>query len=175
MILHLTPTEMLDLWALHTGFRPPIHDAGYERTDGIDPTSIFMGRIRAWYHRLLREAPPEWLCTEDLAPRTLLPAGGTDHIDLPDSVVRVCAVDLESWRGPATIITDPCSRLALRQLHPFTRTGADRPVALFTRGRLDLYPGAAEGDSLSRLEVVAGSDDSFDFDEAALTLIPRCE
>lgn len=175
MKLKLTPAEMLDRWRLHAACSPPLTDASFRRTDGIDTDAIFTADMEHWYHRLLLEAPPSQLAPAELAAETLMPStpdsGGATVLTLPAGVVRVLEVSLSSWLRPAVIVTDPDCALLARQLHPYTRATAACPVAFFTTGRLRLYPPAAPADRLETLSCVIHTPGIYEFDSSALSAL----
>lgn len=177
MKLRLTPAQMLDVWRLHVGYVPPITNAVFTRNDGIDTDSLHRAEINEWYRRLLLEAPAERLDAEDLSQSVVLPtdadaSDGSTVIELPPSVVRILEVKLSSWRVPARIVTSPTHILAARQLHPFTRAGRNKPVALFFGGKLRLYPAARpSGDRIDSLSAVTCSADLYRFDDSALAAL----
>ena len=170
MHLCLTPSQMLDLWRLHSAYSPSLSDAVFVRNDGIDTTAIHRAELNRWYRRLLLEAPEEYLVATDYSTSVELPAGTTDGatvIPLPDDVVRILSVRLGSWRRPARIVTSPTHILAVRQRHPFTRATPSAPVALFHSGELHLYPAATPSDSITTLRCVSYSEEEYRLDDSA--------
>lgn len=170
MKLKFTRQEFLARWRALRGYAPLRNDVSLTRSDGLD----FDGRLEAemdcWYRRLLLEGDGSLLAPEELARGFALPApsDGGVTVTLPREVIRVLRVKLSGWRCPATIVTDPESNMALRQLHPYTRACASSPVAVFyPDGDLALYP-AASADMLVTLQCVMCRDDEFAFDSAAL-------
>jgi len=163
---------MLDLWRLHAAHMPPVADASCARADAIDSSAFFTAELNRWYRRLLLEAPDFILNVRDIAPQVVLPpavaADASTPLSLPESVVRVFSVRLRSWMRPARIATDPSDPLILRQLHPYTRATASRPVAIFSDGELRLYPAATATDSVDSLRCVSFSDGVYEFDDSAL-------
>ena len=137
MHLRLTPSRMLDLWMLHSGYSPSFTDAAFRRNDGIDTSAIHLSEMKQWYRRLLLEAPASCLVADDLSKSIILtPASdGSVVIDLPQSVVRIVSVRLDSWLTSARIVTSPTHPAAMRQLHPYTRATPSRPVAIFHDNR----------------------------------------
>lgn len=173
--MKFTREEFLDYWRMMRGFAPLRNDAVVTRTDGIDFDPMLEAEMDAWYRQLVRDGDPASLVAEELAGDIVLPApaDGCVTVSLPPGALRVLYVRLSGWRCPAAVVTDPDSAVALRQLHPYTRAGADRPVAvLYPDGRLALYP-ASGSDTLESLECAMLCDDEFVFDSSALNLIPK--
>ncbi len=176
MILTLTRSEMLACWRLHSGYDIPHAGVTVTRTDGIDLDSILASRMDAWYTDLLLTAPLHHLSPVEKASDSLLSSvsGGGMRIHLGSSALRIASVRLSGWRAAARVLTDPSSPEALRQLHPFTRAGADSPVAVFDPSSriLRLYP-CTSSDTLVTLKVIEQKPDVYTFDSSALALIPR--
>lgn len=173
MHLRLTPSRMLDLWMLHSGYSPSLTDATFRRNDGIDTSAIHLAEMKQWYRRLLLEAPASCLVADDLSKSVILSpmSDGAAVIDLPLSVVRIVKVRLDSWLTSARIITSPTHPAAMRQLHPYTRATPSRPVAIFHDNRLRLYPAAASGESISTLLCVSYDEDDYRLDDSAFATI----
>lgn len=173
MKLKFTRGEFLAQWRMMRGFAPLRNDAAVTRTDGIDLDSLLEAEMDAWYRRLIRDGDGDTLVAEELAGDIILPepSEGCVTVSLPPEVARVLTVRLSGWRCPATVVTDPESATALRQLHPYTRAGADSPVAVsYPDSRLALYPATAF-DTLDTLQCVMLRDDEFVMDSSALNLI----
>lgn len=172
MLLQLDSSRMLDLWRLHAAHLPSFSDSVMTRADNLDADSLFRAEIDRWYRRQLLEAPRCLLKITDLKSEVRYlnsaAADGSTPITLPNSVVRVVAVRLRSWMRPARIATDPSDRLVLRQLHPYTRATASRPVALFCGNELRLYPPARPSDSIVTLDCVTLTEDLYEFDSSLL-------
>lgn len=173
MHLNLSPSQMLDIWRLHTGYKPSLAESVFLRNDAIDTTAIHRSEMHRWYRRLLMEAPAEQLVAEDLSGIATLSADPDGHtlVGLPPEVVRILKVRLASWRRHARIVTSPTHILALRQNHPYTRATTSHPVAVFYDGELRLYPAATPDDTLLSLCGVSYSEDEYRFDDSVLASI----
>ncbi len=175
MKLTLTRSEMLARWRLHRGYDIPHHDASVGRSDGIDLDSILEAEMDEWYRNLLLTAPLGLLAPVEKAGIIAVPGQGSVRmrLHLGETAVRIAAVRLSGWRCTATVVSDPLSPAAMRQLHPFTRASADAPVAVFDPlgHTLDLYPYHSGTDKLETLRVVERCADTYSFDSSALSLI----
>lgn len=174
---HFTKTEFLDVWRELKGYVPLRNDATVVRTDGIDLDLALTAGMDDWYARLLREGEERYLAPEDLSGVVSIPvpAGGGVTLQLPEGTVRVLHVKLSGWLAEARVVTDPSGAVALRQLHPFTRTCGERPVAvLHPGGELALYP-ASGTDELERLVCVVEREGVYAMDSSALNLIQKSE
>ena len=167
-----TREEFIAKWRELKGFAPMYYDGHLVVTDGIDLNYSFGTEADEWYRRLLREGDESLLWKEDLASEVTLRSGdGCLILALPEGVVRVTDVRLTGWRRRARVVDDPESIIAQRQLHPYTRSCSDNPVAVYyPDNSLALYP--AEGDErLAELKCVVMRDDEYAFDTAALAPI----
>ncbi len=175
MKINLTRSQMLARWRLHRGYDIPHYDSETSRTDGIDLDEILSAEMDEWYSNLLRTAPLSRLVPVEKAGVVSVPGPGSAEmrLRLADTTVRIAGVRLSSWRYAATIVDDPASPQALRQLHPYTRATVSAPVAVFdpVGKTLDLYPYDSDVDILETLTVIEHSTDSFSFDSSALALI----
>ncbi|MCM1077056.1 MAG: hypothetical protein NC411_06825 [Bacteroides sp.] len=175
MHLHLTRSQMLDMWRLHCSYSPSLSDAVFCRNDGIDTAAIHGAEMDRWYRQLLTEAPGEYLVADDLSESVEMSADsdGSTLIAMPQSVVRVLNVRLESWKRKARVVTSPTHIVAVRQRYPFTRATTAHPVAIFHDNELHLYPAATPSDKLLTLDCVTYTDNEYNFDTSALSLIPH--
>ena len=175
MRLTLTSEEFLALWRLRRGLEPLRNDCRIVRTDGIDLSALERTAMEAWFARQLREAPASRLAPVDISASVSVTAApdGSGVIELPDSAVRVIAVDTDGWARTARIVTDAADPLRAAQLNPMSRGGSNDPVAVVEPGRLRLYtppPGAA----LTRLTVIEEpADGLYTFDSSLLDFIPK--
>lgn len=175
MRLTLTSEEFLALWRLRRGLEPLRNDCRIVRTDGVDLSELERSEMESWFALQLRQAPADRLAPVDIAASVSVgrEPDGAGIVELPDGVVRVVAVDMDGWARTARIISDPADPLCAAQLNPFSRGGANAPVAVAEPGRLRLYtpqPGAA----LTRLSVIMEPMDAFyTFDSSLLDLIPK--
>ena len=175
MRLTLTSEEFLALWRLRRGLEPLRNDCRIVRTDGIDLSALERTTMEAWFARQLREAPVSRLAPVDISAAVSVTAApdGSGVIELPESAVRVIAVDMDGWARTARIVTNAADPLHAAQLNPMSRGGSNAPVAVVEPGRLRLYtppPGAA----LTRLTVIEEpADGLYTFDSSLLDFIPK--
>lgn len=171
MILHLTPTQMLEQWRLHRGLHPLANGLSVTAASDTPLDTLMMSEIEAWYQRLLTDGPEEWNDPVEYSANIHLPstlAGEGVTFQLPENAVRLLAVRLTGWQCDARIITDPRSPEALRQLDPYTRATLSAPVAVVHPGGfVTLWP--STGDNIpDTLRCTARRDDMYHFDQAAL-------
>ncbi len=166
---------MLRLWRQHRGHLPTYTGSVTSRSDSLDTDSYFEAEMDLWYRRMLHEAPPELLKVSDLSNQLMFfhdkAADGATSITLPEGVVRLVEVRLNSWMRPARIVADPTAAEILRQLHPYTRATATRPVVFVSGREIRLYPGCSSTDSLRSLKVVAFTEGFYEFDSSLLSQI----
>lgn len=182
MILSLSTEAMLSRWRLLRGYEPLRSDHAASRRDGIDLDSLLLDEIRAWYARLLDEAPISMLAITDIASAiTIEPCGdGSAIATLPDNCRRLLSITLEGWERPAVPIYEADSsaaKLLQRQTNPFSQSRSTAPVAFILPDRkVSLY---SIPDGISSPTVTAASavtepaDGTFVFDSSALDTIPK--
>lgn len=171
----MTTEEFLSLWRTLKGFEPLCDDCSVTVTDGLNLDTVLRAEMDLWYHRLLREAPVDMLCPEELAGEIIPPpvTDGIMTLALPPEVVRVTCVKLSGWRHAVADVNPPTSVTAVLRSHPFTRAGADAPAAVIDpSGRLSLSP-ATDFDTIETLRCVTSRHGVYTFHPAALGLIPR--
>lgn len=177
MKLTLDQSEMLALWKRRHFIEPLRADCLIERTDGIDIDARCREEMRAWYLDLLRHGPVEALAPAEIASdcRAVVSPEGVAELILPAGVERILSVQLSGWSRPATVITDPRHPAARLQENPFSRGGAEAPVAIWMPGsdvvRL-MSPAVAAGTPVaSVLAAVDSGPELYTFDEQAVALI----
>ena len=148
MILHLTPTQMLEQWRLHRGLHPLANGLSVTAASNTPLDTLMMSEIEAWYQRLLTDGPEERNDPVEYSANIHLPstlAGEGVTFQLPENAVRLLAVRLTGWQCDARIITDPRSPEALRQLDPYTRATLSAPVAVVHPGGfVTLWPSTGD-------------------------------
>lgn len=175
MIVTLTQEEMLAQWKLRRYLEPLRDDCSAVRADGIGLDRYLTVEMRRWYVDMMSTATVQFTGWTDIADDValrLLP-DGSGEITLPANCLRVVDVTLDGWQRPATVITDPESAVALRQLSRFTRGGSVRPVAVVNGPALRLYtpPPGRRPAILSLRCVILPDEGKFIMDERALGLI----
>lgn len=176
MILHLTPTQMLERWRLHRGLLPLANGLSVTAASGTPLDTLLMSEIEAWYQQLLAEGPEEWNDPVDYSANIHLPstpAGEGVTFQLPGDAVRLLAVRLMGWHHDARILTGPASPEAMRQPDPYTRATISSPLAVVNPGGfVTLWP--STGDNIPEtLRCTSRQDDMYHFDEAALAKLSR--
>ncbi|MCM1021340.1 MAG: hypothetical protein NC343_03515 [Muribaculum sp.] len=174
MKLTLTRAQLLKQWRLRAFPEPANSGQSVTAISGIDLDAFLEAAMLDWYHNLLLTAPPELLNPVDLAESISVytTAWGAVAMPLPENTVRLLEIKLEGWSKAATIVTDPLSPLALRQLSCFTRSSADEPVAILAPGASTalLYP-AVPTPQLAAASVVVDTLETFNLDSAAFNTI----
>lgn len=176
MILTLDRKQMTARWLQLTRLEPLRADCVVTRTYGIDLEALAASEARLWYVSLLGHGPLRWLRVTEMADDAKLDINdeGIAVVTLPERCVRPVSVELHGWERPAPVVAAD-SPEAWLQTNPFSRGGVARPVAVMRPGRrLEIYSPPAEGQArLKSLRGVADTgDDSFVFDEEALTTVP---
>lgn len=174
----LTEAAIVELWALSGGYTP-VGACGceVECTDGVDLNRLMALRVSAWYNRELSELPAAELPTENIAERlTLTISGnGAGRVSLPDGILRVVGVEMDTWERPAVITHDGSSVPALAQSNPFSRGGRAAPVAVVDAGLrvMHLYT-PTKGGRLTTVAVVRQPDEgTYRLTDAMLARLPR--
>lgn len=181
MLLRLTQPEMLRQWRLLTllePLAPPESDVTITRTDGIDVDALCIARMRAWYLRMLDEAPVALLEVTDIAPLLTLhclPEEDAFTIALPRSVRRVVGVRLSGWREPVVPLSPEAAQAsALVSSNPYLRGGNCRPVVTLRDRTLHILSPVSPDAGIEQVLVVAEPpDDTYVFDARLLdSIIP---
>ena len=175
MRLTLTAEEFLAVWRLRRGLEPLRSDCRVTRSDGIDLKALERMAMEAWFARQLREAPSEMLAPADIsaAVSTTAMPDGSATIRLPDTAVRVVAVEMSGWARPAIIVSNPDHPLYAAQLNSYSRGGPNAPVAVALQGTLRLYTPAPDSQLTKLLVIEEPSDGTYSFDSSLLDSIPK--
>lgn len=176
MILTLDRRQMTARWLQLTRLEPLRADCVVTRTYGIDLEALAASEARLWYVALLGRGPLRWLRVAEMADDATLESAddGSVTVILPKNCVRPVSVELHGWERPAPVVAAD-SPEAWLQTNPFSRGGVARPVAVSQPGgRLQIFSPPAAGQArLKSLRGVADpGEDTFIFDEEALTTVP---
>lgn len=176
MLVRLTQHEMLKQWRLLTllePLAPPESDVTITRTDGIDIDALCIIKMKAWYLRMLDEAPVHLLEVTDIASSLTLhclPEEDAALISLPRSVRRVVGVRLSGWREPVVPLTPEEAQAAVRvSSNPYLRGGDCRPVVIIRDHTLHILSPLHPSAVIEQVLVVAEPpDDTYVFDARLL-------
>lgn len=170
---NFTREEMISLWERRLGLAAP---AGLtEYNDATGQRRALADEIDTWYARLLLEADPRLVNTENLASDALLEAAGDNcvAVTLPGRGVKWVDVRMPEWEHPLSFSVSPDSPQALLQLSPWLRATPERPLVVEMPGTLLLYGISPKAPGqplrLSRLTMTcAPADGSFRLDQSLL-------
>lgn len=173
-----TKEQLLAKARMLLGFAHSRADCGATQTDGVDVDAIILETLRNWYLNLLRFGTPSMLAPQEIQALTSLPSGtaGGSMITLPQECVRVLSVRLPGWHHSVEAeSSERMNDVVSLQLNPYTQSTADTPVAVIDASRKIIYawPQAAEYGNLSILAAVDNGEDSYTFDDSALTTLPE--
>ncbi|MDE6854449.1 MAG: hypothetical protein K2J38_05280 [Muribaculaceae bacterium] len=186
MKLTWTRAELLEYRRRIGGLEPLRTDCSVVSTDGIDVDAILSAQLRRWYLDLLDNGPRELIAPENISATTMVsrpdpPLGDASLVRVPDICRRVFDIRLKGWsRAVEPLPASEIEQVVRRQLNPFTAATASRPVAVL------LPPGSGQrvreilawpsGPQVTTLyAAVDTGDDSYCFDEAALSTIPATD
>lgn len=175
-VITLTEAEIAGRWALSAGYTS-LECGVIECDQGEKFKELLALRVAAWYCRQLSELPATELPTEDIASKlTLTLSGdGAGRVELPAGVLRVVAVEMDTWHRQAIITHDPCSTLAQAQGNRFGRGGLAMPVAVVDTGlsMMRLYT-PSKGGRLTKVSVVSQPEPgTYRLTDAMLARLPR--
>ncbi len=178
MIVTKTRKEMVEEYRARKGLLPfAIYQVEREDTDVAD--LLIERAVDKWYDELLASAPLRLLQVKDITAQVTARVGddGSVNISLPDDFVRLVSVKMESWRVPATSLTDPDSFVGKMQLSPYIRGKSHSPVAMMYSPReLTLFSASGSSDQLARLlAVTRPAAGTYVFDQSALSSLPLIE
>lgn len=102
---------------------------------------MLLAEMDAWYVNMLDSAPAEMLPVTDMADSCVAARtpSGAARLTLPEGARRLVSVTLPGWHTPATVINDPSSPEARRQLNPYACGSAQAPVAVALDSRRRVY------------------------------------
>lgn len=170
--------EMLRRRRLAAGLEPSFTELAIERTDGLDVNGMLAEELRQWYAGLLAGGDRSFLAVDSIAPAAAVvltdpPAGGI-RIALPENCRRVFDIRLRHWNRPATVEkAEELDRAYRRQLNSYTAATPDNPVAVSDGNHIYAWPAAA-GTTIASLSGVNDPGEGvFEFDDTALSLMPR--
>ena len=148
MTENYTLEELTAEWLRRSGLLPVRTDCGIELATGTDVETMARERVKRWYSRMLREAPPEMLATADFAAESALSereSDGSAEIVAAARCVRVLAVKLEGWKSEAR--PEDGERTRERQRHRYLRAGRTNPRAVIEADgrRIRVWPGGCGG------------------------------
>lgn len=180
----LTLQQMLGRWRTAQGYEPARLDCSAEVFEGWDVTERLTGEVRRWYLELLDTAPERYLCPRDISADLRLTdvGAGVRTALLSPSVRRVLSMTVRGAGAPVRVVStdsgaaaaDDLRRLTTRARNPYTAGSAANPVALVSGRRLWLWCGDVDPLVTEVRAVVDPGDETFEFDESALALIPTC-
>lgn len=173
-------SQMLELWRIRLGLKPARVDCTIERVDGIDIDAMISRQMRQWYVDLLDTAPLELLAAEDISSKLslMVTSDGCARFTLPENCRRLISVQLNSWHRPALVVAAHQNpRLEIMQANPYSRAGAQRPLAVVHGRSVHLYSAdtssAVSHKISSALAITDPGPDTFVLDERALSTIPH--
>lgn len=169
---------MMSHWRRAQGLEDKRLDCSVEIFEGVDVSARMAVEMRQWYLRLMDSGPLEVLVVRDIAGRlgSLAYDGLGWSTALPADVRRPVSVTIEG-SGPVPVwragYDDERIETFLRRADcPWLRGNGVAPVAIAAAGRITVYTGADPVTVTSLLAVTDPGEETFEFDEKALSLIP---
>lgn len=182
----LTHSEMLGIWRMFRHLEPPLAEASVERYDCLEVDRMLSIAMRAWYLDLLDNAPLRMVCPVDIAPRlswTRVEGSTLLVADIPADVRRIVAVTsgglpLELSSGSVTSLAGgplPRRRASCSPLgcQPAMYSAAPAIPAASVTDTAICVDSPKAPDSV--MAVTDPGDETYIFDEAALSTIPLFE
>lgn len=173
--------QMMDHWRRAQGLEEKRLDCSVELFEGVDASARMAVEMRQWYLRLMDSGPLEVLVVRDIAGRLGPFAfdGRGWRTQLPADVRRAVSVTAAGsaavpvWR--AGYDDDRIEAFLRRADNPWLRGSVASPVAIAAAGYLTVYAGTAPVTVTSFLAVTDPGEETFEFDEKALSLIPGAQ
>lgn len=139
-LLHYTEDELARKWCGMHGLAS-MWEAPDSASWNLLKDNVKIG-LRAWYTRLLREAPGGTVPVRDLWTKVDVcePIAHSGYaIELPSEGYRTVAVQMEEWAEPVWTFHPLLSAAHRRQSSPLRRSTPSDPVAVHTGNLLLLY------------------------------------
>ena len=176
--MKLSHSQMMALWRRAHGLEEQRLDCSVELFEGIALEAALASDLRKWYLNLLDTANPRFLTLTDISDRLTLTATGRRWVwraELPVDVRRVFALVLDDGTEVKVLQPgDPETRAERLAANPYAAPCRAAPVARVTEHHtIMLTMRAQEMPRLAKvLAVTDPGDETFEFDESALSLLP---
>lgn len=174
--LHLSESEMLNIWKNLLGLEPHLCGCTIEREDGANVDARLITRMRQWYASLLLSAPENLLPVEDVKDELALMVADNGVVTaiVPPQCVRPVEWKLAPWKKSVTLFLQPGAPETAYLHNEWTRPGIHHPAAMDFGNRILLFS-LPDGElpimDMARC-VVRPTDGTYSLHSSALKTIP---
>ena len=174
--LHLSESEMLNIWKNLLGLEPHLCGCTIEREDGANVDARLITRMRQWYASLLLSAPENLLPVEDVKDELALMVADNGVVTaiVPPQCVRPVEWKLAPWKKSVTLFLQPGAPETAYLHNEWTRPGIHHPAAVDFGNRILLFS-LPDGElpimDMARC-VVRPADGTYKLHSSALKTIP---
>lgn len=174
--LHLTESEMLNIWKNLINLQPHLCECAIEREDGVDVDAQLLTRIRQWYAALLMSAPENLVPVEDVKEQIALSVADNGVVTaiLPPHCVRPVEWKLGAWHKSVTLFLQPGVPEEAYLHNEWTLPGVCNPAAVDFGNRILLFTQPAGESAVMEMArcVVRPADGTYVFHSSALHTLP---